>query len=87
MPRQQRGLYERLNAAGIETLFDDRPDAAAGVKFNDADLMGLPVRLVISPRNLNNGVVEVRGRQEEEAETAPLAEVVEAVRSRLAIQA
>ena len=76
-------MYERLNAAGIETLFDDRPDAAAGVKFNDADLMGLPVRLVVSPRNLNNGVVEVRGRQEEEAVTVPLAEVVEAVRSRL----
>ena len=77
-------LYQRLNAAGIETLYDDRPDAAAGVKFNDADLIGLPVRLVVSPRNLNNGVVEVRGRQEEEATTAPLAEVVDAVRARLA---
>ena len=76
-------LYGELNAAGIETLYDDRPDAAAGVKFNDADLIGLPVRLVISPRNLNNGVVEVRGRQEEEATTVPLAEVVEAVRARL----
>ena len=82
-------MYERLNAAGIETLFDDRPDAAAGVKFNDADLMGLPVRLVVSPRNLNNGVVEVRGRQEEAAVTVPLAEVaevVEAVRSRLMVE-
>ena len=77
-------LYDELNAAGIETLYDDRPDAAAGVKFNDADLIGLPVRLVISPRNLNNGVVEVRGRQEEEATTVPLADVVEAVRARLA---
>ena len=77
-------LYDRLNAAGIETLYDDRPDAAAGVKFNDADLIGLPVRLVVSPRNLNSGVVEVRGRQDEEATTAPLAEVVDAVRARLA---
>ena len=76
-------LYQQLNAAGIETLYDDRTDQAAGVKFNDADLMGLPVRLVISPRNLNNGVVELRGRQEDEAETVPLAEVVDAVRSRL----
>ena len=76
-------LYDLLNSAGLETLYDDRPDAAAGVKFNDADLMGLPVRLVVSPRNLNNGVVEVRGRQDEEAETVPLAEVVEAVRARL----
>ena len=79
-------LYTRMNAAGIETLYDDRPDAAAGVKFNDADLMGLPVRLVISPRNLNNGVVEVRGRQDEEATTVPLAEVVEAVRTQLAVR-
>ena len=78
-------LYEGLNRAGVETLYDNRPDAAAGVKFNDADLIGLPVRLVISPRNLNNGVVEVRGRQEDEAVTVPLSEVVEAVRSRLSV--
>ena len=78
-------LYGRLNAAGIETLYDDRADQAAGVKFNDADLLGLPVRLVVSPRNLNNGVVEVRGRQEDEAETVPLAEVEAAVRARLAV--
>ncbi len=78
-------LYDRLNAEGIETLYDDRPDAAAGVKFNDADLIGLPVRLVVSPRNLNNGVVEVRGRQDEEATTAPLADVADAVRARLAM--
>ena len=79
-------LYQQLNAAGVETLYDDRTDQAAGVKFNDADLLGLPVRLVISPRNLGNGVVEVRGRQEEEAELVPLAEVVEAVRARLSVE-
>ena len=42
-------LYAQLTAANIETLYDDRPDAAAGVKFNDADLMGLPVRLGHQP--------------------------------------
>ena len=77
-------LYARLNAAGIETLYDDRTDQAAGVKFNDADLIGLPVRLVVSPRNLNNGVVEVKGRQDDEATTVPLADVADAVRARLA---
>ena len=79
-------LYQRLNASGIETLYDNRVDQAAGVKFNDADLLGLPVRLVISPRNLGNGVVEVRGRQEEEAELVPLAAVGDAVRARLAVE-
>ena len=78
-------LYAQLNAAGIETLYDDRPDAAAGVKFNDADLMGLPVRLVISPRNLNNGVVEIKGRTDADAATVPLAEVVDAVRAKLEV--
>ena len=78
-------LYASLNAAGIETLYDDRADAAAGVKFNDADLMGLPVRLVVSPRNLNNGVVEIKGRTDAEATTVPLVEVVGAVRAKLAV--
>ena len=76
-------LYDRLWAAGIETLFDDREDAAAGVKFNDADLMGLPVRLVVSPRNLRQSAVELRGRTDEDAEMVPLNDVVEAVRGLL----
>ena len=73
-------LYDSLWAAGIETLFDDREDAAAGVKFNDADLMGLPVRLVVSPRNLRQSAVELRGRTDEDSEMVPLNDVVEAVR-------
>ena len=77
-------LYAQLNVAGIETLYDDRPDQAAGVKFNDADLLGLPVRLVVSPRNLRDSVVEIRGRTDAEASTVPLDGVVGAVRARLA---
>ncbi len=76
-------LYERLWAAGIEVLFDDRTDAAAGVKFNDADLIGLPVRLVVSPRNLRQSMVEMRGRTSEDAEMVPLGEAVSAVRALL----
>ena len=56
----------------METLYDDRIDQAAGVKFNDADLLGLPLRLVVSPRNLKNGQVEVKGRTDAEAEMVPL---------------
>ena len=76
-------LYDRLWAAGIEVLFDDRTDAAAGVKFNDADLIGLPVRLVVSPRNLRQSAVEMRGRTSEEAEMVAVDDVVEAVRGTL----
>jgi len=77
-------LYKELEAEGIEVLYDDREDAAAGVKFNDADLLGLPVRLVVSPRNLRAGVVEVKGRTESEAGSVPLDGVVQEVRRRLA---
>ena len=79
-------LYNRLWAAGIETLFDDRIDAAAGVKFNDADLIGLPVRLVVSPRNLRQGMVEVRRRAGGDAEMIPLDAVTDAAAAMLRAQ-
>ena len=60
-------LYEALEASGIETLYDDRVESA-GVKFNDADLLGLPARVVVSPRNLRQGVVELKRRRADEAE-------------------
>ena len=83
-PEAAEKLYEELGDAGIEVLFDDREESAAGVKFNDADLLGLPFRLVVSPRNLKAGVVEIKGRTDSEAGSVPLDEVVEAVRRRLA---
>ena len=54
-------LYSQLNKAGFEVLFDDRYESA-GVKFNDADLLGIPIRVIVSPRNLKNDVVEVAKR-------------------------
>ena len=68
-------LYGRLWKAGIETLYDDRREEAAGVKLNDADLLGLPVRLVVSPRNLRQDSVELKLRQEGEAVLVPIDEV------------
>ena len=52
-------------------------------QFNDADLIGLPVRLVVSPRNLRQDAVELRGRTAEDAEMAALDDVVDAVRRTL----
>ena len=78
-------LYARLQEAGIEVLYDDRAETA-GVKFNDADLMGFPVRIVVSARNLANDAVEIKGRSETEAASVPNDDVVARVRDMLAPQ-
>ena len=75
-------LYARLQDQGLEVLYDDR-DESAGVKFNDADLLGLPVRLVVSPRNLRENAVEVKGRREEKGRLVGMEEVSETVRGML----
>ena len=59
-------IYEQLQDAGIEVLYDDRTESA-GVKFNDADLLGFPVRVVVSPRNLKEGKAEIKLRIEADA--------------------
>lgn len=68
-------LYSRLQVAGIEVLYDAR-DESPGVKFNDADLIGVPVRLTLSRRSLAEGGAEVRLRHEPEGTVVPLPEVV-----------
>ena len=73
------GLYQELWDQGIEVLYDDRPDQTAGVKLNDADLLGLPVRLVVSPRNLRDGMVELKERRSAEARLIPRDQIVEAI--------
>ena len=75
-------LYESLQDAGFDVLFDDR-DAPPGVKFKDADLMGIPVRVVISSRSMGNGGVEVKARAEKESEIVSEPDVIEAVRKLL----
>lgn len=74
-------LYAELQRAGLCVLYDDRDDSA-GVKFNDADLIGLPVRLVVGDRTLASQSVEVRPR-DGEAVSVSRAEVVELVRNLL----
>jgi len=67
-------LYEELESAGFEVLFDDR-DESPGIKFNDADLLGIPLRVTVSPRTLEKNSVELKLRAEKESELVPLAEV------------
>ncbi|MDD5339329.1 MAG: proline--tRNA ligase [Dehalococcoidales bacterium] len=68
-------LYADLQTAGIEVLLDDRSESA-GVKFNDADLIGLPFRITVSPRTLEKDGVEFKARTEKEASVIPLKEIV-----------
>jgi prolyl-tRNA synthetase len=60
-------LYEQLTAAGLAVLFDDREESP-GVKFNDADLIGVPIRVTVSARNHKEGVIEMQRRGADEAE-------------------
>jgi prolyl-tRNA synthetase len=64
-------LYTDLQAEGIEVLFDDRKESP-GVKFNDADLLGIPLRVTISPRTLEKESAEVKWRSEKEAKLISL---------------
>ncbi len=56
-------VYNDLREAGVEALYDDRKDATAGEKFADADLIGIPWRLVVSPKTIEQGKVEVKNRR------------------------
>ncbi len=76
------GLYGQLRAAGIDVLFDDRPERP-GVKFNDMDLIGFPVRVVVGKRGLDAGEVELSLRRDGEKRMRPVAELVDAVRELL----
>ena len=73
-------LYARLGRAGIATLYDDR-DESAGAKFAAMDLIGLPWQLVIGPRGLEKGVVELKlrkgGAKQELAADAALNKILE----------
>jgi len=72
-------LYEQLREEGIEVLLDDR-DERAGVKFKDADLIGLPLRVAIGKKGLAEGKVEWKPRGGKDVELVPMGEVVEKAR-------
>lgn len=78
-------LYRELWAGGVEVLWDDRPESP-GVKFNDADLIGLPIRITVSERALKQGGVEFKRREQAEKEIVPLENVVEHIRAMLMAQ-
>jgi prolyl-tRNA synthetase len=64
-------VYQNLTRKNLEVLFDDR-DESPGVKFNDADLLGIPLRLTISPRTLESQSIEIKWRKEKQTELVSL---------------
>ncbi len=73
-------LYRQFTAAGIEVLYDDR-DERAGVKFKDADLLGIPYRVTVGSRAVRDGQVEIRNRRTKEDALVPIAETISHVQA------
>jgi prolyl-tRNA synthetase len=71
-------IYNELQNSGIEVIYDDR-QVSAGVMFSDADLLGVPLRVVVSPRNVKNGVVEVVSRDKSFSTTVSMNLAVEEI--------
>jgi prolyl-tRNA synthetase len=74
-----KALYDDLRAKGVDVLWDDR-DERPGVKFKDADLLGMPIRVTIGAKALANGNVEVKPRSEPDPKKAELMPVADAAR-------
>ena len=71
-------LYAKLQAKGIEVIYDDR-NITAGVMFSDADLLGVPYRVVVSPRNLKQSIVEISSRDKSLKTSAPVESAAEEI--------
>ena len=72
-------IYTELTAKGIDVLLDDRPDLRAGVKFNDADLLGIPVRVTVGEKSLAQGKVEIKLRSESKSKKIAVASATDEV--------
>jgi len=71
-------LYRELQKCGVEVLLDDR-DERAGVKFKDADLIGVPLRVTIGAKGLDKGVIELRQRRDGKTDEIPIADAVKQI--------
>jgi prolyl-tRNA synthetase len=79
-------LYADLEARGLGVLLDDRQESP-GVKFNDADLLGIPLRLVVSPRTLKSKSAELKWRDKEQSELLPLEGITQRIEQLLTLRA
>lgn len=77
--RQAEDFYKQLNAAGFSVLFDDR-DSRPGVKFKDADLLGIPLQVVVGKESLKSNSLELKDRRTKEKFIKPAAEILVGIR-------
>jgi prolyl-tRNA synthetase len=75
-------LYQQMNAEHMECLFDDREESP-GIKFNDADLIGVPIRLTVSERSINNGGIEYKRRDKPEKTIIPFENIIPAIKNEI----
>lgn len=75
-------IYEDLQGSGIEVLYDDREDKSAGEKFADADLIGIPYRVVVSEKTLEKGSVEIKKRNEKEAKLVLIKDIIKSIKAK-----
>jgi prolyl-tRNA synthetase len=76
-------FYQELVNVGLEPLYDDRSESP-GIKFNDADLIGLPLRVTVSQRALEAGGVELKRRDSDIREVVPMAGIIDRLHAELA---
>ena len=72
-------LYAKMNNKGMEVLYDDREDVRPGAMFADADLIGAPIRVIVGPKNLQEGLVEIVSRDKSISMKVNKDEVIEKV--------
>ena len=75
-------LYKKLLAKGVSVLYDDRDEKSAGEKFADADLIGIPWRVVVSEKTIEKKGVEIKRRSEERARIVSMAQLLKLVTSK-----
>jgi prolyl-tRNA synthetase len=78
-------VYKSLNEAGIEAIFDDRATVSPGFKFKDADLLGMPVQVIIGEKGLKNNQVELKVRRTRERTMVPIDDLIPSVKKLLAV--
>lgn len=74
--KEANNVYESLSKAGVEVLFDDRTSISPGEKFSDADLLGIPNRVVVSTRSIKEGGIELKKRTEEKGKIVSVDELI-----------